>query len=254
MKLTLTPWRICVLLLIVERSAAKQAPPALEASYKERIEDLLNSSANLAVGHLSKRFSLTDGLFSGYELQNNKKAGSKAAKWTHSCLEIDTSRDSVENCILRQLQALTALCDIPLTTQSKEIAERHLRHLLRSQEIPELAMKLQKMSGASMFLFRKEPDSGNMDASPAIQASMLMTMVRCGQALGQKQHLDDAEPWHFRSSLCCSHVAFGKRNNSTYSVDLVQTPELRSRGFWAFATFIRKVCGKKPSLRFIAQQ
>lgn len=197
MKLTLTPWRICALLLIVERSAAKQAPPALEASYKERIEDLLNSSANLAVGHLSKRFSLTDGLFSGYELQNNKKAGSKAAKWTHSCLEIDTSRDSVENCILRQLQALTALCDIPLTTQSKEIAERHLRHLLRSQEIPELAMKLQKMSGASMFLFRKEPDSSNMDASPAIQASMLMTMVRCGQALGQKQHLDDAEPWHF---------------------------------------------------------
>ena len=100
----------------------------------------------------------------------------------------------MENCILRQLQALSALCDVPMTAESKEIAEKHLAHLLRSPEIPELAMKLQKMSGASMFLFRKHPDSAaDMDASPAIQASMLMAVVRCGQALGQKQHLDDAD-------------------------------------------------------------
>lgn len=158
---------------------------------------MLNTSATLAARHLSKRFSLTTNLFSGYELEYGKGSKAKAAKWTHDCLGIATSRDSVENCVLRQLQALTALCDVPMTADSKEIAEKHLGHLLRSPEIPELAMKLQKMSGASIFLVRKEPDGdpGDMDASPAIQASMLMAAVRCGQALGQKQHLDDAESW-----------------------------------------------------------
>lgn len=196
MKLLSLPWALSAFSFL--DSAAKQAPAALEASYKERIEDLLNSSATLAARHLSRRLSLTDDLFSGYEVEYRKGGKSKTAKWTHNCLGISTSRDSVENCILRQLQALTALCDVPLTAESREIAERHLSHLLQSSEIPELAMKLQKMSGASMFLFRKQPDSSDMDASPAIQASMLMAVVRCGQALGQKRHLDDAESRNLR--------------------------------------------------------
>lgn len=202
MNLLSLPWTLSAFLLV---AAAKQAPAALEASYKERIEQLLNTSATLAARHLSKRFSLTTNLFSGYELEYGKGSKAKAAKWTHDCLGIATSRDSVENCVLRQLQALTALCDVPMTADSKEIAEKHLGHLLRSPEIPELAMKLQKISGASIFLVRKEPegDPGDMDASPAIQASMLMAAVRCGQALGQKQHLDDAESGFLSEQLVC---------------------------------------------------
>ena len=190
------------------------APAALEASYKERMQLLLNHSASVASKHVARRMS---DIFQGYELEEGT--------WLHGCLHVRELRDSVENCILRQLQALTALCD-SLQVESRAVAQRHLEYLL-GNEMPELGMKLQKMSqgrwplfqlfcmrllactawkgvverdvkwskwcSGSIFLFRKMPDSSDMDASPAVQASMLMAVARCGQALGQKQHLDDAE-------------------------------------------------------------
>lgn len=112
---------------------AGAAPAALEASYKERIHSLLNQSASLASEHVARRMS---DIFSGYELEDGT--------WLHGCLQVRPLRDSVENCILRQLQALTALCDT-LTLKSRPVAQKHLEHLLGSQ-MPELAMRLQKMS------------------------------------------------------------------------------------------------------------
>ncbi|CAK9070519.1 unnamed protein product [Durusdinium trenchii] len=182
MKLAL-PWAFLTL------ATGKQTPAALEASYKERIEKVLNRSASLAAEHLAQRLSLDPGsLFGGYELDYERKS------WAHGCLGLVLSRDSLENCALRQLQALTALCDVPLTTAGssrRQVVEDHLMRLL-AEEIPELGMRLQKTSAGSIFLLQKPTGE---DASPAVQASLLMAAVRCGEALSLKVQLEEASAW-----------------------------------------------------------
>ncbi|CAJ1336143.1 unnamed protein product [Effrenium voratum] len=168
----------------------RDAPAALEASYKERIQGLLNASAEAAAQHLSKRLALKSELFGGYEFEYGEQV-----RWLHGCLDIVVDRDSVENCVLRQLQALTALCGVPLSKDSKTIVEKHVKHLLKAKSYPSLGMRLQQISGASVFVFQKQPGSSDVDASPAIQASVLMAAARCGEALGKKNYLDDAESW-----------------------------------------------------------
>eukprot|EP00913_Durusdinium_trenchii_P001391 g1287.t1 len=166
MKLAL-PWAFLTL------ATGKQTPAALEASYKERIEKVLNRSASLAAEHLAQRLSLDPGsLFGGYELDYERKS------WAHGCLGL----------------ALTALCDVPLTTAGssrRQVVEDHLMRLL-AEEIPELGMRLQKTSAGSIFLLQKPTGE---DASPAVQASLLMAAVRCGEALSLKVQLEEASAW-----------------------------------------------------------
>ena len=170
-------------------------PPAvLEASFKERIWKVLNTSATSAAEHVAARLDSKLGLFGGYEAEFGDEI-----KWLHGCLDIVTSRDSIENCILRQLQALTALCDLQGLTYNermRKIVETHLMLLLKEQKFAMLGMTVQKLSGASILLFQKQPSSTpDVDASPAVQASALMALIRCGEALQKKEHLNDAESW-----------------------------------------------------------
>mmetsp|Transcript_40844 Transcript_40844/g.83935 ORF Transcript_40844/g.83935 Transcript_40844/m.83935 type:complete len:438 (-) Transcript_40844:13-1326(-) len=180
--------------------ASGRAPRAvLEASFKERIQEVLNSSATSAAEHLAMRLDSKPGhLFAGYEVEFGKSGPDRHVEWLHGCLDVVTSRDSIENCILRQLQALTALCDLQglrYNEQVRKIAERHLV-LLKEQKLALLGVNVQKVSGASILLVQKQPaNSADVDASPAVQASALMALVRCGEAVGSKEHLNDAEAW-----------------------------------------------------------
>mmetsp|Transcript_58099 Transcript_58099/g.129710 ORF Transcript_58099/g.129710 Transcript_58099/m.129710 type:complete len:433 (+) Transcript_58099:44-1342(+) len=182
---------------LVLARASGRAPAVLEASFKERIQAVLNASAESAAQHLSARLDLKPGhLFGGYEAEFGE-----GLRWLHGCLDVAEARDSVENCILRQLQALTALCDLaglrPLQPKEpmRKVVERHLAQLLQPKLLM-LGMTVQKMSGASILLFQKQPGSTEgVDASPAVQASALMALIRCGEALGKKEHLNEAESW-----------------------------------------------------------
>ena len=156
---------------------------------------MLNSSATSAAEHLALRLDSKVGLFGGYEAEFGQ---GESVRWLQGCLDIVPSRDSIENCILRQLQALTALCDLQglqYTESIRRTAERHLK-LLLSGKLITLGMSVQKLSGASIFAFPKQPAApADVDASPAVQASALMALIRCGEALGKKEHLNEAESW-----------------------------------------------------------
>ena len=176
--------------------ASGRPPAALEASFKERIQGVLNGSATSAAEHLARRLdSKPKHLFGGYEAEFESEG---KITWLHGCLDIVTSRDSIENCILRQLQALTALCDLEglrYNERVRTVVERHLVVLLNEKKLAPLGASVQKVSGSSIFLVQKQPNAADVDASPAVQASALMALVRCGEALQKKDHLNDAEAW-----------------------------------------------------------
>merc|ERR1712151_1260941 len=111
-------------------------------------------------------------------------------------IEVDSSRDSVENCALRQLQALVALCDVPDIFKRDEdarmLGEQHVTTLLKTKKVAALGLSLSAVSGTSLFFHQKSPGAASaddLDVSPTIQASVLMAVVRCGEALGIKSHL-----------------------------------------------------------------
>jgi len=66
-----------------------------------------------------------------------------------------------------------------------------------SKEVPALAMKRTKFDGVDIWFHRKTPQSSSddIDASPSIQASALMAVVRCANATGQRDYFLEAENW-----------------------------------------------------------
>merc|ERR1711957_428119 len=101
--------------------------------------------------------------------------------WQNSCLGdwMDPKKDSVETCAMRQMQALTAICDVPgffeRNEGAKEVVHDHLKVLAATngREIPNLGVKKSKFDGVDIWFYRKTPQSGSddVDASPSLQAS-----------------------------------------------------------------------------------
>jgi len=176
---------------------AKKTATALEASFKERISTKISTSLEAALQHLVGRLGLEGQRFAGYELDLDVDAGDT---WRHKCSEVDSSRDSIENCALRQLHGLAALCDgaVDLQKPSKErtLVDAHLKMLV-SKEVPPLAMKRSKFDGVDIWFHRKTPESSSddIDASPSLQASALMALVRCADATSQRDYFLEAENW-----------------------------------------------------------
>lgn len=170
-------------------------PTALEASFKDRITAKIDNSLQSAVQHMVNRLGSEGQRFSGYELD----FGSELS-WRRKCDEIDDQRDSIEHCALRQLHALTAICDaskdLQSTSEARKLVDAHLKMLV-SKEVPNLAMNRRKIDGVDIWFFRKTPSGGSddVDASPSLQASALMALVRCANATGQRDYFAEAENW-----------------------------------------------------------
>lgn len=184
---------------LLSGAEAKDAPTALEASFKNRITQKLNTSVEQAAEHLVVRLALGGGPFGGYEL-DECEADKGCAKWINSCHEIDVTRDGIELCAMRQLHALTALCDVDGFLDRNEgalaLVKTHLK-ILAKGEVPSLAMKKTKWDSSDLWMYRKSPTTSrdDVEVSPALQASVLMAMVRCADAIGQHEYFKDAESW-----------------------------------------------------------
>jgi len=246
-------------------ATAKDVPTALEASYKDRISAVLNGSAEAAASHIKKRLALGagDSVFGGYELDIGQEG-----KWLHSCIEVDSSRDSVENCALRQLQALVALCDVPGIFKRDEdarmLVEQHVTTLLKTKKVAALGLSLSAVSGTSLFFHQKSPGAASaddLDVSPTIQASVLMAVVRCGEALGIKSHLDEAETWFVGLGKVYPHsiwnqslVSFHRSSIMWESLSVIASHVSRSSSFHEdlqeylgqFEMFLRQVWEESP--------
>lgn len=192
---------VVVLASFLGGALSKKAPTALEASYKDRITKKLNASLEAAAEHIVQRFGLGGGPFGGYELELQEETkGFESKKWLHSCSKVDSTRDTIENCAMRQLHALTALCDVDgFLDRSKAAAtlvDGHLKALAKG-EVPSLGIKRMKWDTVELWVHRKSPESSSddVDASPALQASILMAVVRCADATGQRKYFAEAESW-----------------------------------------------------------
>lgn len=185
------------LALFAVASQAKKLSTALEASYKDRITAKIASSLEATLQHLGVRLTLDGKRFSGYEFELDEK--SENPVWRRACTEVDAERDTVENCALRQLHALAALCDGPGDLSGgarRKLIDGHLK-ALKAKEVSNLAIKRNKFDGVDIWFHHKTPtgSSDDVDASPAIQASALMALARCAAATGQKEYFSDAESW-----------------------------------------------------------
>merc|ERR1719343_1726373 len=102
---------------------------------------------------------------------------------------------------MRQLHALAALCDAGDVANRSEaslkVISHHLKTLATSRELPSLGLRKTKFDGTDMWLYRRSPatSSDDVDASPALQASALMAVVRCADALGERSYFQEAESW-----------------------------------------------------------
>lgn len=252
-------------------AVAKAVPTALEASYKDRIWAILNGSAEAAADHLKKRLALgagaQDNVFGGYELEIEQARHPEEAKWLHTCTQVDSTRDSVENCALRQLQALVALCDVPdifkRDEDARTLAEQHVTTLLKMKKVSALGLSLSTVSGASLFFHQKSPGAAadDVDVSPTVQASVLMAVVRCGEALGLKTHMDEAETWFIglgkvypQSIWNQSMVSFHKLSIMWESLSVIASHVSRSSSFHEdileylgrFEVFLRQAWEESP--------
>lgn len=178
---------------------SKAVPIVLEASYKTRLLHLLNTSAESAAAHLLKRLALGGGKWGGYELD----LAAQDSPWRHHCSQVEPGRDSVENCILHQLQGLFALCDVESLLRSKaakDLVRLHLKSL-KQTSVDELGLKTSPTKHAKqgqLFLFRRKTGDrswSDMDGTPAIQAAVLMAAVRCSDAIGDTTLLEELQSW-----------------------------------------------------------
>lgn len=217
------PPGVLLLLLILhapgsDTAAAKKAPVALEAGFKERITLRLNGSAEAALDHMTARLGIGPYVFSGYELNFKYEAPAQPASspspaplmdvpksykdrgWTHSCMSVDPNRDSVENCALRQVYALGALCDSNGYVRRSEVAKalviKHLDEFI-AKEVPSLGLHNRKFDGTDLWFHRKTTDSGpdDVDVSPAMQSTVMAAVVRCAHVVGKPKYFQDAESW-----------------------------------------------------------
>eukprot|EP00811_Abedinium_folium_P033748 NODE_6689_length_1648_cov_8.450362.p1 GENE.NODE_6689_length_1648_cov_8.450362~~NODE_6689_length_1648_cov_8.450362.p1 ORF type:complete len:469 (-),score=192.03 NODE_6689_length_1648_cov_8.450362:160-1566(-) len=183
---------------LLPAAAKKEHPVALEQSFKDRIGEKFRAAVDVATENIATRFGLNSGLFGGYELLLGDRG--EPARWLHSCTEIDATRDTVELCANRQLLALTALCDadgfIEQSEEARELVKNHLARLAL-KDVPELGIRVMNINGADLWFHLKEPGSSadHVDVSPTLQASVLMAVARCGDALGETEHLQEAESW-----------------------------------------------------------
>lgn len=186
--------------------AVKQPPVALESNFKARISSKLNASIEALMAHLEARLSLgggastrqDTGVFGGYEVE---LGGEGAAVWRHRCTEINSSHDTVENCALRQLHALTALCDMGGLRQEKRVSgaalvRRHLK-VLSAPDVPALGLLRRTFDGVDVWLHRRRPSSGDddVDGSPSLQASALVAVVTCAAEVGEKKYFQEMHSW-----------------------------------------------------------
>lgn len=172
---------------------AKKVATALEATFKERITKKISTSLEASVQHLAGRLGSEGKQFSGYELDLD------GDRWRHKCTEVDPTIDSVENCALRQLHGLAAFCDaakdLGKGSKDRKFVDAHLK-VLASKEVPTLALKAKKWDTMDMWFHQKMPSSSDdIDISPAVQASVLMAVVRCADATSQPDYLLEAENW-----------------------------------------------------------
>eukprot|EP00927_Polykrikos_kofoidii_P048693 TRINITY_DN42920_c0_g1_i1.p1 TRINITY_DN42920_c0_g1~~TRINITY_DN42920_c0_g1_i1.p1 ORF type:complete len:506 (+),score=100.16 TRINITY_DN42920_c0_g1_i1:88-1605(+) len=174
---------------------------AIEAAFKKRISRKLESSLALATNHLTTRLGLEGGPFAGYELEVQTAEDSSTSRWRHKCEEVVEDRDSIEYCALRQMHSLAALCDAGDKAERNnatiDLIHQHLKAML-SESLPNLAVSLKHFDhGSDIFFHRLSPSApvDKLDASPTLQASALMAMVRCADALGEKHYFQEAEAW-----------------------------------------------------------
>lgn len=184
-------------LFLSSLGAVDAAPVALEARFKDRIYAKLTDSVERATEHLSNRLVMGDvGVFGGYELDLQ----GETAAWSHECAGIDATRDSMENCAVRQLQALAALCHVEgfvdRSEAGKATALSHLK-ALTAKEVKSLGLHRMPVDGTEVWVHRRRPTSNqdDVDASPSLQSTALMAMAVCANATGQRQYFEEAEGW-----------------------------------------------------------
>lgn len=215
MALTARPRHAVVWLLLAAGLHAKKQPTALEAGFKRRITAKLNGSAAVATQHLMSRLELAGSVFGGYELDvPGGEGGIGAPTWRHTCHDVEPLRDSVEHCGMRQMQALTTLCDVGQGESIHEGIRKHLRALSKDAVEP-LGMKRMNLQGVVIWVLLKSPDSNEQDASPAFQASALMAVVRCADAVGERSYFQEAESW-FQGLKTVYHVGNFKDSRLTF--------------------------------------
>jgi len=200
-------WRRSFLILVVlaavplHSASAKKAKAAIEVTFKERITSKLEDSLSLSASHLVHRLSKGPaGHFGGYDLLVPKDDSERT--WVHGCHDIGDALDSVENCAIRKLNALAALCDIDgiseLGPEMLEFLNAHL-NVLKSGQASSLGIEIRKLDRLDVWFHATRPQhdgrSHDVDVSPAVQASALAAMVRCANATNQKKYLEEAEVW-----------------------------------------------------------
>lgn len=215
MAVTSRPRYAVVWLLLAAGLHAKKQPTVLEAGFKRRITAKLNGSAEVATQHLMSRLELAGSVFGGYELDvPGGEGGTGAPTWRHTCFDVEPMRDSVEHCGMRQMQALTTLCDVGQGENIQQGIRKHLRALSKDTVEP-LGIKRMNLQGVVIWVLQTSPDSNEQDASPAFQASALMAVVRCADAVGERSYFQEAESW-FQGLKTVYHVGNFKDSRLTF--------------------------------------
>eukprot|EP00928_Gymnodinium_smaydae_P030329 TRINITY_DN22594_c0_g1_i1.p1 TRINITY_DN22594_c0_g1~~TRINITY_DN22594_c0_g1_i1.p1 ORF type:complete len:359 (-),score=91.71 TRINITY_DN22594_c0_g1_i1:375-1415(-) len=191
-------------LQVAAKPKQKALPVAVEAQYKERITAKFNAALDKAASHLALALGATSdagspsGVFGNlYELELNGESD-----WKSRCeTDIDVSRDSIAFCAVHKLQALTALCTVPAAAERyRDGISRLLKQLLGKRDtlIPGLGVKrslLPGSAGVEAWLVEMAPKSGNFDVVVAVHAAAMLSVVRCGKALGEPRHFETVHSW-----------------------------------------------------------